>query len=86
MLTQLAEPEWALDTRLVQSYAYNDVIRAAAAADESLGGFLEAMRKKQTKGTFLSLADSTLWPSLMSGASIFLPPCFAFNLRRGVAL
>ena len=75
MLTQLADPAWALDTRLVQSYAYNDVIRAAAASDESIGGFLEAMRTKQTKGTYLSLADSTLWPALMSGTSMPMHSC-----------
>ena len=28
LLSQLAQKEWALETRLVQSYAYNDVIKA----------------------------------------------------------
>lgn len=68
LLAQLAVPEWALDTRLVQSYAYNDVIKAATASDDSFGGFLETMRTKQAKGTFLSLADPSLWPALMDGA------------------
>ena len=66
LLGQLAQKEWALETRLVQSYAYNDVIKAAV-GDASLGGFLEAMRTKTATGTYLSLADPSLWPSLMSG-------------------
>ena len=74
VLEQLAEPGWSLDTRLVQSYAYNDVIRAATASDDSLGGFLEAMRTKQAKGAFVSLADPSLWPALMTGAISFSLP------------
>jgi FkbM family methyltransferase len=68
LLSQLATKDWAFDTRLVQSYAYNDVVKAAALSEASLGGFLEAMRTKQTRGTYLSLADPSLWPALMSGA------------------
>ena len=71
LLQRLATADWALEARLVQSYAWNDVIRQAV-GDEALGAFLEALDSKSSQGTFLKMTDPTLWGALMRGES---PSC-----------
>ena len=60
--------DYGLEPRMVQCYAWNAVFDSAN-TDHSFASYMEALRSKQTPGTYLPLADEGLWPAFMEGMS-----------------